>query len=929
MPQPFALWQYRIGMGDLNGGRGGISRIDELSLLERAVLLGGASQWTTHAVPRAGIPAMVLADGPHGVRREANDGNALGGPRSHIALPATCFPTASLSACSWDPALMRRVGEALGTEARRRGVNVLLGPGLNIKRSPLCGRNFEYFSEDPLLAGRMAAGMVAGIQSQGVAACPKHFAANSQELRRQCSNSVIDAAVLRELYLTGFEIVVRQAHPWALMSSYNRINGMYAHEHRYLLQRVLRDEWDFDGMVVSDWGASNNAVAAVAAGGSLEMPNPGLASAREIVAAVREGRLSESAVTERARDVARCAARCAARIDEGGMSSVTGCGAIDNRRDARLGSATSGIHEDPGYSGDLGDTEAHHRLARRVVEESMVLLRNESVAHVPAGVDAMSAAEGAFANASSLDFTAPVLPLRFGTRVALIGDMAARPRFQGSGSSAVNATRDESLVGVLESASGGAVTMAGFAAGYRRDGVADAGLVREAVALARRDDVDAVVAVVGLDDRSEAEGVDRADMRMPATHGELMEALVGATGVSGKPLIAVLVAGSPVELPWIDGCSALLYAGLGGQAAASAVARILCGAVNPSGRLAETWPLTGGDAPCAADYPACDRDAVYAEGLGVGYRHYLAAGVPVCFPFGFGLSYTRFSYADLSVTPTEASFTVTNTGDVAGAAVPQLYVRGLHDARESRRADAPDRELKGFAKVWLEPGASRCVTIPFDRTTFRYWCDDDGENGNAGGNSESSENGGVGGECNSCESGSWHTRPLGAVDILIGESCEDIRLSQTRQTAGNDVSGNLPGGDVRDGVFGASAPIASPSPSLLAHRRFTSNDPFSSWADSPNLAARWWAHRLMRQARLAQRRNGGAPDLDALFTLNMPPRALAKLTNGMIDSRAARALVDVPNGKVARGLVRFVAAIARNALENRRTAVELRRQGVR
>ena len=928
MPQSFALWQYRIGMGDLNDGRGGTSRIGMLSLLERAVLLGGASQWATHVVPRAGIPAMVLADGPHGVRREANDGNALGGPQSHAALPATCFPTASLSACSWDPALLRLVGEALGAEAGERGVNVLLGPGLNIKRSPCCGRNFEYFSEDPLLAGRMAAGMIAGVQSQGVAACPKHFAANGQELRRQCSNSVIDEATLRELYLTGFEIVVRQAHPWALMSSYNRINGTYAHEHRHLLQQVLRDEWGFDGMVVSDWGASNNAAASVAAGGSLEMPNPGLASAREIVAAVREGRLSEETVTERARDVARCAVRCATRIGEGGMSGVTGFAAIDNRRDARLGSSTSGIHEDLGDPGDLGDVEAHHRLARRVAEESMVLLRNESVAHTPAGVDAMSVAEGDSANASSLDFTVPVLPLRRGSRVALIGDMAAHPRFQGSGSSAVTATRSESLIGVLESASRGALTLSGFAAGYRRDGLSDAGLLREAVALAQRSDVDAVVAVVGLDDRSEAEGVDRADMRMPASHCELMEALTDATRASGKPLIAVLVAGSPVELPWLDGCSALLYAGLGGQAAASAVTRILCGAVNPSGRLAETWPISGNDAPCAANYPARDRDAVYAEGMGVGYRHYLTAGVPVRFPFGFGLSYTRFSYADLAVTPTEASFTVTNTGDVVGAAVPQLYVRGLHDAREARRGDAPDRELKGFAKVWLEPGASQRVTIPFDRYTLRYWSEAAGGNGNTDKNSEGSENGGIGGERNSCKSGSWHTRPLDAVDILIGESCEDIRLSQPRQTAVDAGSGDLPG-DVFADDSGISSPIASPSPSLPPRRHFTANDPFSSWADSPSLIARCWAHRLMRHARLAQRRNGGAPDLDALFTLNMPPRALAKLTNGVIDSRTARALADVPNGRPVRGLLRFAVAIVRNALENRRTAAELRRRGVR
>ena len=854
-------------MGDLHNGRGGVSRIDGLSLLERAVLLGGASQWTTHAVPRAGVPAMVLADGPHGVRREARGGEAVDAAQPHAALPATCFPTASLSACSWDPSLMRLMGEALGAEARARRVNVLLGPGLNIKRSPLCGRNFEYFSEDPLLAGRMAAGMVTGIQSQGVAACPKHFAANSQELRRQCSNSVLDGATLRELYLTGFEIVVRQARPWALMSSYNRINGTYAHEHRYLLRRVLRDEWGFDGMVVSDWGASNDVVAAVAAGGSLEMPDPGLASVRQIVAAVREGRLSEGDVTERAREVARCAARCAARDVE------------------------HTVDHDVAH-----DAAAHHRLARRVAEESMVLLRNEP--------------------ASS---RAATLPLPRGARVALIGDMAACPRFQGSGSSAVTPTRRESLVATLESASHGVLTMVGFAVGYRHDGVSDAGLVREAVAVACRADVDAVVAVVGLDGRSEAEGVDRVDMRMPAAQSELMEALAEAAAAGGKPLIAVLVAGSPVEVPWIDGCSAVLYAGLGGQGAASAVARILCGEVNPSGRLAETWPISGEDALCATSYPSAGRDAVYAEGMGVGYRHYLAAGVSVRFPFGFGLGYTRFRYSDLAVSPEGACCTVTNIGDVPGSAVPQLYVRGLH----GRRDGAPDRELKGFAKVRLDPGESRRVTIPFDAYTFRYWADDSG-----GGDVP-----GVGSR--GWESGSWHTRPLYDVDILVGESCEDIRLSRCRRAGGDAAAGasDRPGGGAAEALplSGRSGQRTRSGRSLscAAGFRFTANDPFSSWANSPSRMARWWAHRLMRRARLAQRRNGGVPDLDALFAMNMPPRALAKLSNGMIDSRAAQALVDVPNGRPVRGVLRFCVAVMRNMAENLATAAKLARRGVR
>lgn len=937
--------------------------IEDLSLAERAALLAGASQWTTREVPRAGVPPMVMSDGPHGLRHEvvrpaaqstapAAQSTAPAAPTAPGAsLPATCFPTAATVACSWDPELASRMGATIAQEARAQGVDVLLGPGLNIKRSPRCGRNFEYYSEDPVLAGRMGAEFIRGVQSQGVAACPKHFAVNGQELRRQSSNSVVDERTMRELYLTAFEIAVREGRPWAIMSSYNRVNGVYAHENRHLLTEILRDEWGFDGMVVSDWGASNSAVRAVAAGGSLEMPCPGLASVREVMRAVEDGRLAESDVTARAREVALCAAR-------------THGGAAHGDRTGSMPSLGSIVAPAGALPPDMID--AHHRVARDVAEQSMVLLRNEPIASM-----------GALAGK-------PVLPLPAGTRVALVGDMAARPRFQGSGSSKVNATRVDALIGAL--AAEGGLALAGYAPGYRHDGTPSRELVDRAVAVAVRGDVDAVVACVGLDERSEAEGLDRPTLAMPAPQLDLMAALAKACGKTGKPLIAVLTAGSPVLLPWADDCDAILYAGLGGQAGASAVARILSGKANPSGRLAETWPLGECDgvygdpnvpgglgkpgasgasavAPASA-YPCPDRDVVYREGPLVGYRYWTTAGLPVRFPFGHGLTYTRFDYADLEVGQTGVSFTLTNVGDRPGAEVAQLYVTGpCGSAGGDPASDGPARvalELKGFAKVRLDPGESTRVTIPFDRYTFRHWDE---------------------------ASGSWQVES-GPWRVTIGSDCLTPRVSATHMVRGamgarldgpGDLSGQgdldspgipavlgVPGvaGDpaaadadhrcrlaavraetahaladvasMGDGIVSvAPAPIVSTAPVVsavtpqsAASRVFDANDPFSSWNGSRDLVARWWAHRLARDERRARERRG-EPDLDALFRLNMPPRALAKLSGGRVDARAARSLARIPNGHPVLGLVGFALGVLRNQVANRRTAALLGRFGLK
>ena len=484
----------------------------DLTLLQAAALLSGSSAWDSRAIRAAGVPSFVMSDGPHGVRRQLGDADHLGIAEAE---KATCFPTASALAATWDPDLAREMGEALGVEARGLGVDVLLGPGLNIKRSPLCGRNFEYFSEDPILAGRMAAGLVEGIQSTGTAACPKHFAVNSQELRRMASDSIVDARTMREIYLTGFEIVCRTAKPRAIMSSYNLVNGVYAHENKHLLTDILRTEWGFDGMVVSDWGGSNSAVEAARAGGSLEMPAPGLAGARQIVAAVEAGELEAADVYARAQEVLNVAA------------------------------ASAGLPAPTPY-----DLEEHHELATRIASEAITLLRNED----------------------------DLLPLSVGTSVALIGDLADTPRFQGSGSSQVNPTRTEAPRELLQAQGEAArgLVLTGYARGYDRHGGTSDALIAEAVALAARSDV--ALLYVGLDELAESEGLDRPHMRLPDGQDRLVEAVLAAN----PRTVVVLTGGASVEMPWAGSVPALVNGYLTGQGGAGAMLDVLTGVVNPS-----------------------------------------------------------------------------------------------------------------------------------------------------------------------------------------------------------------------------------------------------------------------------------------------------------------------------------------------------------
>ena len=796
----------------------------DLTLLQAAALLSGSSAWDSRPIPAAGVPSFVMSDGPHGVRRQLGDADHLGIAESE---KATCFPTASAVAATWNPELARDMGEALGLEARGLGVDVLLGPGLNIKRSPLCGRNFEYFSEDPILAGRMAAGLVEGIQSTGTAACPKHFAVNSQELRRMASDSIVDERTMREIYLTGFEIVCREAKPRAIMSSYNLVNGTYAHENKHLLTDILRTEWGFDGMVVSDWGGSNSAVEAARAGGSLEMPAPGLAGARQIVAAVEAGQLDAAHVYARAQEVLNVA------------------------------SASAGLPAPRPY--DLGQ---HHELATRIASEAITLLRNEE----------------------------DLLPLSAGTSVALIGDLADTPRFQGSGSSQVNPTRVEAPRELLEAGGEGArgLVLEGYASGYERHGGTSDALIAEAVALAERADV--ALVYVGLDELAESEGLDRPHMRLPEGQDRLIEAVVAAN----PRTVVVLTGGASVEMPWVSSVPALVNGYLTGQGGACAMLDVLTGVVNPSGRLAETYALSYEDHPTAAWYPAIGPLSYYREGPFVGYRYFTTAGVDVAFPFGYGLSYSSFEYSDLAVNDEGVTLTVTNTSARDGAEVVQLYVSAPGGVF------GPARELKGFAKVEVGAGASVSVTIPFDRYTFRHW---------------------------EMSRAAWETE-AGTWTIHVGRNVSDTPLSATVEVEGTTPSpidpalGHYLSADVTgitNGEFavllGRTIPTAHPADDLVA------SDPLSEMTRAKTSLARVAGRKL--HALKAKADAKGSPDLNILFVLNMPFRAIAKMSNGAASSDMVDAILLAVNGHPLRGLTRAALGFISNARANKATQREL------
>ena len=755
--------------------------IKKMTLEEKAAFLSGKGEWQTWDFERLGIPSMYCSDGPHGIRKQAGAGDHLG---LNPSLPATCFPTAATMANSWDPALGEEIGRALGEEARVQDVHVVLGPGLNIKRSPLCGRNFEYFSEDLYLAGKMAAGYVRGIQSKGRYACPKHFAVNSPELRRMAMNAVVDERTLREIYLTGFEIAVKEGGAKALMTSYNQVNGTYSNENTHLLKDILREEWGYEGIVITDWGGSNDHVKGVAAGSDLEMPTPGMDSARQIVKAVQENRIPEEA--------------------------VDAC--VDRLLDAVL-TLTGRQEEKPSEF----DKEAHHALAKKAAAQSAVLLKNQE----------------------------DILPLKPGTHVALIGDFAFEPRYQGAGSSMVNTIKLDKMSELI---GGYDLTVVGMARGYKRDGEADTVLEKEAVDLAQS--VDVVLYCFGLDELSESEGVDRTHMRIPQNQITLLEAMARVN----ENIVGILSAGAVVEMPWHTSLKALLHGYLYGQAGAGAMLDIISGKVNPSGRLNETYPVRYEDTPAFKYFPSEERNSEYREALYVGYRYYDTAKVRVFYPFGFGLSYTEFQYRDLTVNPEGAEFTLTNTGNRDGAEVAQLYI-GMKDGKVFR----PAKELKGFQKVFLKAGESRRVHIPFDDKTFRYW---------------------------NVRTDQWETEG-GTYTIMIGASCLDIRLRTETEIEGTTdtypyYTNRMPSyysgliGQVEDQEF--QELLGYPIPSGKWNGDLTVNDAICQMYYAKSPAARFVYKKLTQMKKKSE--DAGKPDLNILFIYTMPFRAIAKMTGG-------------------------------------------------
>ncbi len=655
--------------------------ISKLTLEEKASLCSGKDFWHLAEIERLNIPSIMVTDGPHGLRKQNQDKTAAGDVLGN-SVPATCFPTASATSSSWDVELIGEMGKALGEECLKERVSVLLGPGVNMKRSPLCGRNFEYFSEDPFLAGKMSAAFVNGVQSKGVGTSLKHFATNNQECRRMTISSVADERTLREIYLTAFEICVKEANPWTVMNAYNRINGTYCAENDWLLNKVLRKEWGYDGVVVTDWGAENEIVDGIKAGKNLEMPSSGGYGPKKIVKAVQNGELSEELLDE--------------NVDKILTLIYKG---VDNLKD--------------GYECDMKE---HHALARKIAAQSAVLLKNDGI-----------------------------LPLNKSEKIAVIGEMAKNPRFQGAGSSLINPTQtDDAYSEFLRE---------GFKVAYSRGydkttDVPDEKLIENAVSLAKK--ADTVVVFAGLTEIYESEGFDRKHINLPPSHNALIDAVCSVN----ENVVVVLSGGSAVTMPWLSKVKGVLNCLLTGQASGSAAVDLLSGKVNPSGKLTETYPLSYEDTPARKNFPGTYLTVEYREGIFIGYRYYDKLDKDVLFPFGYGLSYTTFEYSDIklsekSITDNDVlkvTFKIKNTGSVAGAETAQIYVA----APESKIFKAK-KELKGFTKVYLEPGEEKEVSVELSKRSFAYY---------------------------NVNIHDWHVES-GDYRILVGASSRDFKLEET------------------------------------------------------------------------------------------------------------------------------------------------------
>lgn len=785
--------------------------IGNLTLEEKCALLSGKGNFTTKGVERVGIQSMFLSDGPHGLRKQAGAADHLG---LNASVPATCYPTAATVANAWDLELGEHLGELLGEECVAQRVNMLLGPGLNMKRSPLCGRAFEYFSEDPYLAGKLAASYIRGIQSRGVSACPKHFACNSQETLRMSSDSVVDERTLREIYLTGFEIAVKEGHPKAIMSAYNKINGVYANEDKRLPRDILRHEWGFDGVVVSDRGGSNDHVKGVQAGSHLEMPAPGPCSDLLLVEAVRNGALDETLLDE--------------RVDE--YLNVVFSTVIPKN-------APTDFH-----------VAAHHAFAQRAARESIVLLKNET----------------------------DILPLPRDTKVAVIGDVAKVPRYQGAGSSMVNPTKLDCALDCLNGCP--ELNVIGYEPGFLRGGEASEELLVNAMLLAKQADV--VLLFLGLPEVAESEGMDRLNMALAQNQQKLFQKIAGV-----NPKIALILSGGgAIELPFADQCHAILNGYLGGQAGANAMVDVLIGKVNPSGKLAESWTMTYTDTPAHQYFPGDERTAEYREGIYIGYRYYDTAGVPVRFPFGHGLSYTSFAYSDVEATPDEVTFTLTNTGSVAGAEVAQIYI-GKPDAKIFR----PAKELKGFAKVFLQPGECRVVSVKLDELAFRYF---------------------------NIKTGTWEIEG-GNYAVYVAASVADVKLTATIEVLGTNAPNPYEGkslpsyqsgrvSNVPDSEFAVLLGRPIPEAKWDRTKPLGRNDTVSQLCYAKSGIARFVFGCIKTKKRKSD--ESGKSNLNLYSIYNMPFRGIAKLMGSKINLEMVDAMLYIINGHFWSGTLRLMGA---------------------
>lgn len=783
--------------------------VNQMSLEQKAAFVSGSDYWYTAGAPALGLPQIMMTDGPNGLRKPSANKKASAGIGLGNSVAATCFPPAATAACSWDEALLRAEGEAIGEECLQERVSVILGPGANIKRSPVCGRNFEYFSEDPYLAGKCAASLVRGIQSKGVGASLKHFACNSQEAFRMVINEVIDERAMQELYFTAFEICVKEARPWTVMNAYNRINGVYASQNAWLQKKVLREKWGFDGLVVTDWGANVDRVPGLKSGTDLEMPTSGVLNTRQILDAIRSGELEEDTLNE----------------------------SVDNLTDLIL-KAKPALEKRHTY-----DIEAHHRLAQRVAEGAMVLLKNED----------------------------NILPLQKGQKIAVIGEMAKAPRFQGAGTSVVNPTKLDNAYEALERLGFDLI----YASGYdkRRDQI-DPDRIEQAVSAAKQ--ADAVVVFAGLTEEFEAEGYDRKNMEMPACHNALIRAVAKA-----NPNTAVVLAGgSVIHIPWLSQVKGLLNSGLGGQAGGAAVANILAGAVNPSGKTAETYPLAFSDNPTYGNYPGGPVTSEHRESVYIGYRYYDKADKQVCFPFGYGLSYTTFAYRDLHLSAdaikdtqiVTVSFKIKNTGRMDGAEIAQVYVAD----REST-VFRPEKELKAFKKVFLKAGEEKTVSLTLDKRAFAYY---------------------------NIHLKDWHVE-TGEFDILVGASSRDIRLRTAlhvastvdaeipdyRKTAPAYYTADING--MRGAQFEAVYGHALPSSELDRNRKIDiycclNDAQYTKWGKKIGALIK----RIMTKMGSAE--NGDGAMLAAMAT-QVPIRNFVQMSMGVFSPKMAQGLLQILN----------------------------------